>query len=118
MAVALDIASWILIVVGGTFGVIGGIGLLRFPDFFTRIHAAGMTDTMCAPMIITGLMLQSGFSLTTVKLLFLVIFLFLTTPTASHALAKAAIHGGEKPVLKRSEGDAGSASQDRGEPSP
>jgi multicomponent Na+:H+ antiporter subunit G len=103
MALALDILSWVMILVGGAFGIIGGIGLLRFPDFFTRIHAAGITDTMCAPLIIGGLMLQSGLTLTTVKLFFLIVFLFLTSPTASHALAKAALHGGEKPILAKGE---------------
>ena len=99
MAVALDILSWVMILVGGAFGIIGGIGLLRFPDFFTRIHSAGITETMCAPLIVGGLMLQSGLTLTTMKLVFLIVFLFLTSPTASHALAKAALHGGEKPIL-------------------
>lgn len=97
MALAVDLLSWALILVGGAFGIIGGIGLLRLPDFFTRIHAAGITDSMCAPCIIAGLMLQSGFTLVTVKLAFLIVFLFLTSPTASHALAKAALHGGLEP---------------------
>lgn len=94
MALVVDLLSWALILVGGAFGIIGGIGLLRLPDFFSRIHAASLTDSMCAPCIIAGLMLQSGFTLVTVKLVFLVIFLFLTSPTAAHALAKAALHGG------------------------
>ena len=97
MALALDILSWFLILVGGAFGIIGGIGLLRLPDFFSRIHAASITDSMCAPCIIGGLMLQSGLTLVTVKLAFLIVFLFLTSPTASHALAKAALHGGLDP---------------------
>ncbi len=97
LSVALDILSWALILTGGAFGIIGGIGLLRLPEFFSRIHAASVTDSMCAPCILAGLMLQSGLTLVTVKLLFLVIFLFLTSPTASHALAKAALHGGLKP---------------------
>jgi multicomponent Na+:H+ antiporter subunit G len=95
--VGLDILSWALILTGGAFGIIGGIGLLRLPDFFSRIHAASLTDSMCAPCIIAGLMLQSGLTLVTVKLAFLVVFLFLTSPTASHALAKAALHGGLEP---------------------
>lgn len=119
MALAIDMLSWALILAGGVFGVIGGIGLLRFPDFFSRIHAAGVTDTMCAPLIIGGLMLQSGFSLTTVKLLFLVVFLFLTSPTASHALAKAALHGGEKPVFgPRKPPGEGQAAGEPGSPGP
>ena len=97
MALAIDLLSWFLILLGGAFGIIGGIGLLRLPDFFSRIHAASITDSMCAPCIIAGLMVQSGFTLVTVKLAFLVVFLFLTSPTASHALAKAALHGGLHP---------------------
>ena len=117
MAVALDVLSWVMILVGGAFGIIGGIGLLRFPDFFTRIHAAGITDTLCAPLIIGGLMLQSGLTLTTMKLVFLVVFLFLTSPTASHALAKAALHGGERPILTRGEQPtAGQARAEAGGP--
>jgi multicomponent Na+:H+ antiporter subunit G len=97
MALLVDLLSWALILIGGAFGIIGGIGLLRLPDFFSRIHAASLTDSMCAPCIIAGLMLQSGFTLVTVKLAFLVVFLFLTSPTAAHALAKAALHGGLAP---------------------
>ncbi|NHA15478.1 monovalent cation/H(+) antiporter subunit G [Thioalkalivibrio sp. XN279] len=117
MTLALDLLSWFLILVGGAFGIIGGIGLLRLPDFFSRIHAASVTESMCAPCIIAGLMLQSGLTLVTVKLAFLIVFLFLTSPTASHALAKAALHGGlhpgeEHPSARRGqsrpEGDAAS----------
>jgi multicomponent Na+:H+ antiporter subunit G len=97
IAQAVDLLSWALLLTGGAFGIIGGIGLLRLPDFFSRIHAASLTDSMCAPCIIAGLMLQSGFTLVTVKLGFLVIFMFLTSPTAAHALAKAALHGGLNP---------------------
>lgn len=94
---AVDIASWVLVVVGGAFGIIGGIGVIRMPDFFSRIHPAGMTDSMFAPCILIALMLQSGWSIITVKLAFILLFLFLTSPTASHALAKAALHGGLTP---------------------
>ncbi len=68
------------------------------PDFFTRIHPAGMTDSMFAPCVLIALMLQSGWSIITVKLAFILLFLFLTSPTASHALAKAALHGGLTPL--------------------
>lgn len=97
LGVTVDLLSWALILTGGAFGIIGGIGLLRLPEFFSRIHAASITDSMCAPCIIAGLMLQSGLTLVTVKLFFLIVFLFLTSPTASHALAKAALHGGLRP---------------------
>jgi multicomponent Na+:H+ antiporter subunit G len=83
--------SWILLLTGGAFGVIGGLGLLRFPDFYTRLHAAGVTETLCAILIILGLVLQAGFSLLTIKLVLILLFLLFTAPTASHALARAAM---------------------------
>lgn len=83
--------SWILLLTGGVFGVIGGLGLLRFPDFYTRLHAAGVTETLCAILIVLGLILQAGFSLLTIKLILILLFLLFTAPTASHALARAAM---------------------------
>ncbi len=93
----LDIASWILVLVGAAFGIIGAVGVLRMPDFFSRLHPAGMTDTMFAPCVLVALMLQSGWSIVTIKLAFIFLFLFLTSPTSSHALANAALHGGLEP---------------------
>jgi multicomponent Na+:H+ antiporter subunit G len=93
----VDLLCWFLIVVGGAFGIIGGIGIVRMPTFFTRIHAAGMAETMCAPPILLAMMIQAGWSLVTFKLVLILIFLFLTSPTASHALAKASLHGGVSP---------------------
>ena len=89
-----DFLSWALLIVGGFFAVSGAIGLLRFPDFFARIHAAGVTDTLGAGMILTGLMLQSPDPIALMKLIFILAFALLTGPTATHALAKAAIKGG------------------------
>ena len=106
MALLIDLLSWVLILTGGAFGIIGGIGLLRLPDFFSRIHAASLTDSMCAPCIIAGLMLQSGLTLVTVKLAFLIVFLYVTSPTASHALAKAALHGGLEPGKRHQPAEA------------
>ncbi len=101
---ALDIVSWIALVSGGLLGVVGGIGIHRFPDIFTRLHAAGTTDTLCAALILLGLGLQSGFTLASFKLLLVFTFLLFTSPTASHALANAALHGGQQPLL---DGDNG-----------
>jgi multicomponent Na+:H+ antiporter subunit G len=101
MAEALDFLSAILLLAGGAFAVIGGVGLIRFPDFYTRLHAGGITDTLTALLIVGGLVLQSGFSLLTIKLLLILLFLLFTTPTATHALARAAMAEGLKP-----EGDA------------
>lgn len=96
---ALDLISGVLLLAGAAFGVIGAVGLLRFPDLFARMHAAGITDTLCALLILAGLALQVGFSLALAKLGFILLFLWFTSPTATHALAKAARHGGEEPQV-------------------
>ena len=80
-------------------GITGGIGIHRFPDFYTRVHAAGITDTMCAALFLLGLSMQTGLTLASVKLLLIFIFLFFSSPTATHALANAALLGGLKPDL-------------------
>ncbi len=90
----LDIISAALLLTGVFFGVTGAIGLFKFPDFFSRIHAASVTDSIAALLIIAGLLLQTHFDLNTAKLLFILVFLLITSPTSSHALAKAARHGG------------------------
>jgi len=97
--VIIDILSWICLVSGGLVGVVGAIGIHRFPDFYSRQHAVGITDTLCAMLILFGLALQAGLSLAVFKLALIFMFLFLTSPTASHALANAAMHGGLKPKL-------------------
>lgn len=102
--ILLDLASWALIVTGGAFCVIGAIGLLRMPEFFTRTHAASVVDTLGAAFILLGLMLQAGFSLVTVKLIAIGVLLFFTSPVATHALARAALARGIKPRV--TEGDA------------
>jgi multicomponent Na+:H+ antiporter subunit G len=99
MALVVDIVSWILMGLGAVFLVIAGIGILRLPDVFTRMHAASIGDTMGAGLILAGLMLQGGISLVTVKLIFVFILLFMTSPTATHALAKAALTGNVTPML-------------------
>lgn len=95
----LELVSWICLVSGGVVLVIGTFGMLRFPDFFTRLHAASVIDTLGSMLIVLGLILQAGLSLVTVKLLLIIFFILFTTPTAAHALAKAAMHGKLKPVL-------------------
>lgn len=97
MAIAIDILSWILLTAGGVFVFIGGLGALRMPNLYTRMHAASLTDTMAAVLIIGGIMLQAGLSLATIKLAAILLFLLLTSPTASNALASAAILSGLQP---------------------
>lgn len=104
----LDIVSSILLIAGVFFGLSGAIGLFKFPDFFTRVHAASVTDSIAAMFIIGGLLLQTSFDLNTAKLLFILLFLLITSPTASHALAKSARHGG---LLTMAEADKKSKEQ-------
>lgn len=95
----LDVVSWVLMSLGGLFCVIGAVGILRMPSFFTRTHAASIIDTLGAGLIILGLMLQSGWSLATVKMMILGLLIFFTSPTATHSLANAALRRGIKPDL-------------------
>jgi multicomponent Na+:H+ antiporter subunit G len=100
---ALDVASWVLLVAGGVFSMVGTLGLVRLPDVFTRMHGASVTDTLGAGLILAGLMLQAGLTLVTVKLAFLGIFIFFASPAATHALVKAALARGLKPLLDSEE---------------
>jgi multicomponent Na+:H+ antiporter subunit G len=99
--IALDIASIASMTAGLVFVLAGAIGVLRLPDFFTRLHAAGVTDTLGAELIIFALILQAGVSLLALKLLLIGFILFLTSPTATHAVANAAHRAGQKPLLSR-----------------
>ena len=94
-----DVVSVVSLAAGLFFVLAGTLGVLRLPDFFTRLHAAGMTDTLGAELILLGLMIQSGISLMTVKLLLVGFFLLMTSPTATHAVADAAYQAGLKPLL-------------------
>ncbi len=91
----------VLVLVGSVFVIIGAVGVLRLPDFYTRLHAAGVTDTLGAELILIGLIVEAGFSLLGAKLLIVGLFLFLTSPTATHAAANAAYRAGLEPLLSR-----------------
>ena len=97
--IVLNVLSWVSILAGSAFVVIGAIGLVRMPDLYTRMHAASVTDTLGAGLLIGGLMLQAGFSLVALKLLFLLALFFFTGPVVTHALAQAALHEGVQPLL-------------------
>lgn len=99
----LEILSWILLCLGGVFVLIGGIGALRLPNFYTRLHAASLTETMATIMIFVGMILQAGLSLAAVKLATIMVFLLLTAPTASYALANAALQSGMRPEAESRE---------------
>jgi multicomponent Na+:H+ antiporter subunit G len=99
MELVLDIVSWIFLVAGSFFAIVGGIGIVRLPEFFSRLHGGGITDTLGAGLIITGLLFQASDPLVVVKLLMIMFFLVLTSPASCHALAKSALSQGLKPVL-------------------
>ena len=92
----LDIASWLLMLVGSAFVFIGGLGALRMPDLYTRMHAASVTDSIAPVLIISGIILQAGLTLVSVKLVAVLLFLLVTGPTASNALASAALLAGTR----------------------
>jgi multicomponent Na+:H+ antiporter subunit G len=116
----IDGVSGALLAAGSFLVLVGALGLLRMPDFFTRMHAAGITDTLGADLILLGLMFQAGFSLVSVKLLLIGAFLFFTSPTSTHAIANAGYTAGLRSSL--AEGETGAASAgpqpDRGEGAP
>lgn len=95
----IEITSWIFIVTGALLGIAGGVGIHRFPDFYSRLHAVGITDTMCAACLLIGLGMQTGTTIASFKLFLIFIFLFFSSPTATHALADAAMLSGLKPEL-------------------
>ena len=101
MDLIINILSAILLLSGAFLGISGAIGLFRFPDFYTRMHAAGITDTLCSACIIGGLVLQAGFSLIAIKLVFILLFTWYTSPAAGHALIKAAYKTGLQPLLRK-----------------
>lgn len=98
-----DILSWACLLGGAIFLLIGAIGVLRFPDFYSRLHAVSICDTLGAGLVLIGLMLQGGLSLVTVKLLLMFYFLLFTGPTAVHALAEAALQSKLKPLVDEHE---------------
>ena len=98
----LDFASGLLVAAGSLFVVSGGVGLLRFPDFYTRVHAVGVTDSAGVCLILLGLLLQTTSWATGIRLLLVLLFIVLTGPTATHALAQAARRDGV-PVWRHGE---------------
>ena len=95
----LDILSWILFCVGGLAVVAGAVGIVRFPDIYTRIHAAGVTDTGGAELILLGMALQATSWIVFAKIAFIAFFLLMTGPVATHAIAHSAYIVGVRPLL-------------------
>lgn len=94
----IEIVSWFLILSGAFFTLVGAFGMWRFPDFWSRLHAASIADSGGVILLFAGLCVQSGFTLVTVKLIIIGVFLFITGPTATHAVANAALTSGLRPT--------------------
>jgi len=95
-------ANWIggiLILAGAFFYVVGGIGLVRMPDVFTRLHGASVLDTVGGSLMLVGMMFHGGLTLVTIKLVIILAVIIFTSPVATHALAQAALHAGVEPQL-------------------
>ena len=93
----VEILSWALISAGSFFVMVGAIGVYRFPDFWTRLHAASVAESAGVILLLTGMMVQAGWGLIAVKLLIIGVFLFITGPTSTHAVANAALVSGLRP---------------------
>ena len=114
MSLVADVLSWACMLAGALFIMVGGIGLVRLPDFYSRAHAAGMTDTLGAGLMIASMMLESGWDLNLARLAFIFLFLLFTSPTASHALTHSALVSGLKPWTKP-DGERGGGAAAEGE---
>lgn len=93
----MDILSWAFILSGSFFSIVGAAGVLRFPDFWSRLHAMSISDSAGVILLLIGMALQAGLTLITVKLFIILAFLFITGPTSTHAVANAALVSGLKP---------------------
>jgi len=90
----------VIFMLGGLFFFLTAtIGILRFPDFFTRLHATGKGDTLAVFLFLIGFSLYEGFTLTSLKILFIAVFMVLAQPTATHALSRAGMRCGETILL-------------------
>jgi multicomponent Na+:H+ antiporter subunit G len=99
MGAVIDILSWAALLGGGFFYVVGAVGLNRMPDVFTRMHAVSVGETLGIGLLFLGMALQAGLTLITVKLMIIMVVMMWTGAVATHALARAALHDGERPLL-------------------
>ena len=105
--ILITILSGFFIACGVVSLLIGSLGLLRLPDVYCRIHAVGMIDTAGASFIILGMIIHEGFTLVTVKLVLIGVFMFFTSPIATHAVAQVAYKSGVVPVGRNLARNAG-----------
>jgi multicomponent Na+:H+ antiporter subunit G len=91
-----DALAIVALVCGAFFLLVSTVGLLRLPDFLSRAHAVGKSDTLGSLLVLLGLAIHSGFGLDSGKLLLIVVFIAVTNPTGIHTLARAALRTGSE----------------------
>jgi multicomponent Na+:H+ antiporter subunit G len=104
----IEICNWVAVLTGSAallsgafFSVVGGWGIVKFPEFYSRLHSGGVTDTAGAGLILVGLTVETGWNLASAKLVMILFFFLMTTPSACHILAKSALNSGLEPELDR-----------------
>lgn len=110
MDTIVNMSSALCLLLGSFLCLSGGVGIIRFPDFYTRMHAVGVTDTLAAAMILIGLMLQNPEGLVLLKLLLILLMTIFISPVASHALAKAAFKNDLVPLSYSNDNKRGTES--------
>jgi multicomponent Na+:H+ antiporter subunit G len=116
VSLLLELLSGICLLAGTVLCITAGVGLLRMPDFFSRVHAAGVIESLAAPLLLVGLMLQMEWSLDLVKVLFILLFILMTSPNAGQAMARAALHGGLRPLVADEADSSAGHREGEGEP--
>ena len=91
----------VLILAGVFFLTVSALGLLRLPDFYARTHAVGKSETLGSILVLSGLAVYNGFELSTAKVLFILLFVLIANPTATHAIARAALRTGLQPWTRQ-----------------
>lgn len=102
----MEICNWVAVLVGSAallagafFSVVGAWGIVKLPEFYSRLHSGGVTDTAGAGLILFGLTVETGWNLASAKLVMILFFFIMTSPSACHALAKSALNSGLQPEL-------------------
>jgi len=116
VSVVIDLVSWLLLISGGFFFLVGAIGLNRMPDVFTRMHAVSVGDTLGAGLLVAGMALQAGPTLVTVKLFLILLVIWFTGPVATHALARAALQDKLLPLITNRSGKLVEGDPDKAAP--
>ena len=108
----MTVLAIILMLGGAFFLTVSCIGLIRLPDFYSRTHAVGKSETLGAMLLLAGLAVYSGWSVTSLKILIIVLFVLIANPAATHAIARAALRSGLEPWTQKGNQNGGSSKND------